>query len=859
MRAFGHGVIFATLITLLTTADSAALTAASADDICAPTVDPCVISAIYDVTGPLDFGLRAVRISAGGRLRGQPHVILGSGSLIIDAGSATSASVEATSGNLTITAYRACSGDSGTRCLTDAMCAGSGLGTCSLGAGSVTTNGKITGAGANPGLATIHAAGDISIGERVNFGATGAAHDGGSVDIESFGGSVVVTASGDVLARSSEVGAYGYYGGEAGDVTLRAATDITIGGSIDVWGRLGGGDATIESGRDVMVNSDILSNGGGGYGANGGRVHVTAGRDIVLASAAGGDTTQSIEADGGSAFYFYGYGSSGGWYSGYGGYQYLTAGEDIAVSATGSVRANGGKAAGGGKIYMDALGRVDIDGEIRAQGTPPNQGADSGAGGGSIFLSAGQGIRLASGAILATASPVWGGGVHLQADGPVELYGTVDVRGNGLATYGGQNYSQGGYFDLEGSADVSLGGAILGGGPGGTRDMTVDVCRLGLLAGARIENAFRPPAPWAGDVRISVHESMTTDADSEIESDMVAGGRNVIAYRDEDKPPTLDGVLLPLPLLSVQPSLVGCPVCGNGEIDQGESCDDGNIVSGDGCRDDCQDEGCIAESPGFPGTPLCQDADPCTLDDCDPVAHACTHVLSCEEGVACTDDACVAGGCVHTPSDALCDDRNDCTDDLCNATTGCVHANLTGGTCEDGDICTTTGTCQWGNCVASDRAYSSVDDIRIKLKAGTANDSMKLRASIPLSYLDANPTVTGLRVLVVDASDEIIYDAQLGATDWQDRTGRVVSFRFRDSQGVAGPANGVRSATLKHDPKLAVAKLKLSMKGAEIPGAADQVVLSVSYLFGTDPAADDCVTARRITCLAASTKVACKR
>src|SRR5262252_4052633 len=32
--------------------------------------------------------------------------------------------------------------------------------------------------------------------------------------------------------------------------------------------------------------------------------------------------------------------------------------------------------------------------------------------------------------------------------------------------------------------------------------------------------------------------------------------------------------------------------CGNGIVDPGEQCDDGNTVSGDGCRQDCSLEGC---------------------------------------------------------------------------------------------------------------------------------------------------------------------------------------------------------------------------------------------------------------------------
>ncbi|RMD81432.1 MAG: hypothetical protein D6815_11825, partial [Candidatus Dadabacteria bacterium] len=204
---------------------------------------------------------------------------------------------------------------------------------------------------------------------------------------------------------------------------------------------------------------------------------------------------------------------------------------------------------------------------------------------------------------------------------------------------------------------------------------------------------------------------MITEAKSHIVADASGGAQNIITYRDPLKPPVLGGEVSPAPQLNVDPSLVGCPVCGNGEIDQGESCDDGNTISGDGCRDDCQDEGCLAQSPGFPTTPLCDDGDACTIDRCDPVAHTCVNIASCEEGVSCTVDSCVAGACEHVPDDALCDDRNDCTDDICNATTGCVHASLSGGSCEDGDYCTVTGTCSQGKCSATDASRTEKNRI----------------------------------------------------------------------------------------------------------------------------------------------------
>lgn len=48
---------------------------------------------------------------------------------------------------------------------------------------------------------------------------------------------------------------------------------------------------------------------------------------------------------------------------------------------------------------------------------------------------------------------------------------------------------------------------------------------------------------------------------------------------------TLDGT-------TVEPSTGGEELCGNGMIDEGEGCDDGNTASGDGCSAECQPEAC---------------------------------------------------------------------------------------------------------------------------------------------------------------------------------------------------------------------------------------------------------------------------
>src|SRR5262245_27277647 len=130
-----------------------AIPADSADDICAPSADPCVVSQIYNVTGPLDFGLRTVRIIGSGRLFGEPDISVSAGKLEVDVGDVNAIDVDgADGGGVSISVYRACSGDAATRCLDDTTCTSLALGTCSVGnTGTIVFDGRISGSGAQPG------------------------------------------------------------------------------------------------------------------------------------------------------------------------------------------------------------------------------------------------------------------------------------------------------------------------------------------------------------------------------------------------------------------------------------------------------------------------------------------------------------------------------------------------------------------------------------------------------------------------------------------------------------------------------------------------------------------------------------
>lgn len=97
---------------------------------------------------------------------------------------------------------------------------------------------------------------------------------------------------------------------------------------------------------------------------------------------------------------------------------------------------------------------------------------------------------------------------------------------------------------------------------------------------------------------------------------------------------------------------VSLAICGDGTLDPGEECDDGNLVAGDCCGPSCTVEAA--------GSPCPDDGNPCSLDECD-ANGVCTHptggTAPCDDGDACTvDDRCGDGVCAGTAVPETCID-----------------------------------------------------------------------------------------------------------------------------------------------------------------------------------------------------------
>jgi cysteine-rich repeat protein len=123
--------------------------------------------------------------------------------------------------------------------------------------------------------------------------------------------------------------------------------------------------------------------------------------------------------------------------------------------------------------------------------------------------------------------------------------------------------------------------------------------------------------------------------------------------------------------------------CGNGQVEAGEECDDGNTLDGDCCSSTCAFE--PLDSP-------CDDGLFCNIGEACDGAGACGGGTprDCNDGVSCTNDGCDETGdaCVNTPDDAACDDGQFCNGvESCDPTLDCQPGTPVD--CDDGDVCTT--------------------------------------------------------------------------------------------------------------------------------------------------------------------------
>ena len=147
----------------------------------------------------------------------------------------------------------------------------------------------------------------------------------------------------------------------------------------------------------------------------------------------------------------------------------------------------------------------------------------------------------------------------------------------------------------------------------------------------------------------------------------------------------------------------------NDEVPDADDCEPQNPQVNKYLPESCdgQDNDCN----GLIDDALCDDGNPCTEDIC----HAdgpCSYEFNtdpCDDNSVCTlSDVCNNGACIGS-GHLDCGDDKPCTDDLCNPASGCYNTNSPDySSCEDGNFCTENDSCFNGNCMSG--TYKNCDD-----------------------------------------------------------------------------------------------------------------------------------------------------
>lgn len=128
--------------------------------------------------------------------------------------------------------------------------------------------------------------------------------------------------------------------------------------------------------------------------------------------------------------------------------------------------------------------------------------------------------------------------------------------------------------------------------------------------------------------------------------------------------------------------------CGLVSAQDGKACDaDASVCT--------LEDKCLAGLCKAGAAVSCNDKNPCTDDSCD-AKSGCAHAVntaSCTDNNLCTaNDFCLDGAC--TPGQNIpCDDKKPCTTDSCLPLKGCAFSNAV-----DGSQCGQNGICLAGNC-----------------------------------------------------------------------------------------------------------------------------------------------------------------
>ena len=214
-----------------------------------------------------------------------------------------------------------------------------------------------------------------------------------------------------------------------------------------------------------------------------------------------------------------------------------------------------------------------------------------------------------------------------------------------------------------------------------------------------------------------------------------SSGRGRVYVYMRSQPQGMAAVLSMLRDTLVPSAIAAGPQCGNGVLDAGEVCDDGNDVDTDDCRNDCSGGFCCVLDPATIAQ-RCNDFDPCTDDTFDAATNRCVNV---DNGTCCMSDNDCAG------QDGICRICAGCSLfpwDCCDQGATCVLSSpeCAGLECFDQPVCECQNglTCSESGAEPTEamtEAFRQSCDI-LRLQAGGPHDDSALaqaRASVKLT------------------------------------------------------------------------------------------------------------------------------
>lgn len=402
------------------------------------------------------------------------------------------------------------------------------------------------------------------------------------------GGCITVTAAGDIIGAPSTNGNDGLNvnsgtpDGFAGEISLAAARDIALQTELSAQGTGSegvGGDVEVAAGRDLLLDDNArISVAGPG---DGGSIDLSATEGELMIKSSSVDASGTFGGDGGDL-------------------RIRASGMQGSIVIGGAILASG--AGRGGTIEVSAGNTLTLLGPATLTG--PRLQALGGIGG-AITLRTLRGDLQVAGRVFARGSVSGGGMISAVSASELGIVGELDVDGN--ARGGDINLEANGTISIDGSVMASgavdgVGGRITVVGAGAVTNrgelradgpvatlpsggnVVVRACDTSLLAGsitsARGTGGFNR---IIGRRQITISGSLTAELGS---------GSNELIYRNSGAPPIILGgaSIVPSAVLTLDPTLAGCAVCGDTQIEPPETCDDGNQEDGDGCSSTCQVE-----------------------------------------------------------------------------------------------------------------------------------------------------------------------------------------------------------------------------------------------------------------------------